>query len=217
MKRSIFLFKLQRFLSRLISPGIVSVLAVAILTFPTDAKAHHVTIFAWVEGDTVFTESNIGGGKRAKHAPVVVLDEQGNKLLEGETDENGEFSFKIPEKTALEIVLDAGPGHRASWHIPLEEIAAQQSAEAESASAASPSVSTAKQTVNRASSCLSAEELTAIVESAVDRRTKEIVSKLHRLEKKEASVTIKDVLGGIGYIIGLIGLGAYIQYRKKTK
>ncbi|MBF0288222.1 MAG: hypothetical protein HQM14_10420 [SAR324 cluster bacterium] len=28
---------------------------------------------------------------------------------------------------------------------------------------------------------------------------------------------IKDILGGIGYIVGLMGLGAYLHYRKKLK
>jgi len=46
------------------------------------AWAHKVTIFAWVEGDTVYTQSKFSGGRKAKGATVVVYDKEGNQLLE---------------------------------------------------------------------------------------------------------------------------------------
>jgi hypothetical protein len=63
--------------------------------------AHRVNLFAWVEGDTVHVESKFSGGKKV--------------------DENGEFSFKVPEKTDLKIILIAGRGHRAEWTIAASE------------------------------------------------------------------------------------------------
>ena len=85
-------------------------------------RAHKVMIFAWVEGDTIFTESKFSGGKRVRKGDVTVYGLKGNRLLKGKTDEQGRFSFKIPEKTALKIVLLAGMGHRAEWTVPLHEI-----------------------------------------------------------------------------------------------
>jgi nickel transport protein len=38
------------------------------------------------------------------------------------TNENGEFSFKIPKKTDLKIVIDTGEGHRGEWTIAASEI-----------------------------------------------------------------------------------------------
>ena len=46
------------------------------------AHAHKVSIFAWVEQDTVYTISKFSGGKYVKHGKVSVFDEQKNKLLE---------------------------------------------------------------------------------------------------------------------------------------
>jgi len=86
------------------------------------AIAHRVTIFAWVEGDTVHTQSKFSGGRTVKGCMVVVCDSAGKQLLEGKTDENGEFSFKVPQKTALKVVLKASMGHLAEWTIPAEEI-----------------------------------------------------------------------------------------------
>ena len=86
------------------------------------ADAHRVNVFAWVEGDTVYVEAKFSGGKTVKAGKIIVTDPQGNELLEGTTNENGEFSFKVPKKTDLKIVLIAGAAHRAEWTIPRAEI-----------------------------------------------------------------------------------------------
>ena len=61
--------------------------------------AHRVNLFAWVEGDTVYVESKFSGGKKVKAGKIIVSDPQGTELLKGTTNENGEFSFKVPKKT----------------------------------------------------------------------------------------------------------------------
>jgi len=43
------------------------------------ASAHKVMIFAWVEGDTVHTESKFSDGKKVKKGDVIVYDLQGNR------------------------------------------------------------------------------------------------------------------------------------------
>jgi len=73
-------------------------LIILVILFDMPALAHKVSIFAWVEGDTVYTQSKFSKGKRVKNSSVIVFDSDGNKLLEGKTDDKGEFSFKIPKK-----------------------------------------------------------------------------------------------------------------------
>lgn len=86
------------------------------------ADAHRVNLFAWVEGDTVYVESKFSGGKKVSAGKIIVTDPQGTELLTGTTNENGEFSFKVPQKTDLKIALLAGTGHRAEWTIAVSEI-----------------------------------------------------------------------------------------------
>ena len=86
------------------------------------AEAHRVNLFAWVEGDTVYVESKFSGGKKVKAGKIIVTDPQGNELVKGTTNGQGEFSFKVPKKADLKIVLLAGPGHRAEWKIAASEI-----------------------------------------------------------------------------------------------
>ncbi len=84
--------------------------------------AHRINLFAWVEGDTVYVESKFSGGKGVKEGKIIVTDPEGNELLSGTTNENGAFSFRVPKKTELKIVLAAGTGHRAQWTIAAGEI-----------------------------------------------------------------------------------------------
>ncbi|MGD8961145.1 MAG: hypothetical protein PVF29_01575 [Desulfobacterales bacterium] len=85
-------------------------------------QAHRVNLFAWIEGDTVHVESKFSSGKHVKAGKITVSDAVGTELLTGTTDENGAFSFKLPKKTDLKIVVEAGTGHRAQWTIAAAEI-----------------------------------------------------------------------------------------------
>ena len=98
-------------------------LGVCILFFSVDiVQAHRVNLFAWVEGDTVYVESKFSGGRGVKAGKITVSDAAGPELLTGMTDENGAFSFKVPKKTDLKIVVEAGTGHRAEWTVAAGEI-----------------------------------------------------------------------------------------------
>ena len=170
------------------------------------ALAHKVMIFAWVEGDTVFTESKFSGGKKAINAPVVIFDKDGKKLLEGKTDNKGEFSFKIPKLTDLRIVLNAAMGHKAEWTVPESEIREAGNI-VEKKKVAEPSGPT---TVG-----LSKEEVKKIVEDSLDKKLRPIVRMITESKNNEPSLT--EIIGGIGYIFGLMGVALYFINRRKKR
>jgi nickel transport protein len=170
------------------------------------ALAHKVIIFAWVEGDTVFTESKFSGGKRAINAPIEIFDKDGKKLLEGKTDNKGEFSFKIPKVTDLRIVLNAAMGHKAEWTISESEIReANPAVEKESASEPSGPISVG----------LSKEEVQKIVEDSLDKKLRPIVRMM--TESKDTKPSFTEIIGGIGYIFGLMGVALYFKNRNKKR
>ena len=182
----------------------------------TPANAHKVTIFAWVDGDMVYTQSKFSGGKKAKNAVVEVYNASGKKLLEGKTDETGKFSFKIPSKEELKVVLIAGSGHRGAWTIPAEELQgtppvssisskSEQSERKESETVSVPAVS--------APHSLSESDVKRIVEDALEQKLKPFYNLLAESNTKGPAAS--DIFSGIGYILGLVGLGAYINYRRK--
>ena len=85
-------------------------------------EAHRINLFAWVEGDSIHVESKFSSGKNVKAGKIIVTDPQGNTLVKGITNAQGEYTFKVPKKTELKIIISTGTGHRAEWLIPASEI-----------------------------------------------------------------------------------------------
>jgi len=176
------------------------------------AMAHRVTIFAWVEGDRIFTESKFSGGKLVKEGEVIVYDLKGTQLFKGKTDDKGEFSFEIPKRTSLKIVLIAGMGHRGEWTIPVSEL--------EDVAGPQTEITTSQKTVpkkaeDQEETCdITLGDIRQIVEQALDKRLKPIMKIL--VESRENRPTFRDIVGGIGYILGLVGVAAYFNYRRKS-
>lgn len=89
---------------------------------PHSAFAHKVNVFAYVEGDTVYTESYFPDGRKVTDGVIKVYNTKGKMLLEGTTDKNGQFSFKIPTRDDLKIVLEASLGHRNTYTLSASEM-----------------------------------------------------------------------------------------------
>jgi nickel transport protein len=176
---------------------------ILVLSTAPPALAHKVTVFAWVEGDTVFTESKFSGGRTAVGAQVLVFDREGKQLLEGNTDDKGEFSFKIPKLTDLRIVLNAGTGHRGEWTVPESEIREAGYVLEEKKGAAEPSQAMAIG--------LSREEIRDLIDDSLDRKLRPIVRMMTESQSKGPS--IHEIVGGIGYILGLMGVAIYFKNR----
>lgn len=182
--------------------------------------AHKVIIFAWVEGDTVHTESKYPRGKKVKGGQVMVFDKQGQKLLEGKTDDQGLFSFTIPKRTDLKIVLNAGMGHRAEWTIAAQELLGQEAVKPSTTPAAtSQRGPTASEGSSKGSEqmqisrVLDAHEIQELVEQSLDEKLAPILRRLE--EDRDRGPSMTEVIGGIGYIFGLIGVAAYFSSRRK--
>lgn len=192
------------------------------------AFAHKVTVFAWAEGDTVYTESKFSGGKKAKGATVEVYDPDGRRCVTGKTDGQGKFSFKIPGPTTLKVVLMAGAGHKSTWTLPAAEIQAALAASANALPApekdAPPPVIPPDETVSAVKPETDAPatagggmtDIRSVVEAALDKKLMPITAKLDRLQDLQEKAGAVDILGGIGYILGLVGIAAYVNARKKS-
>lgn len=178
------------------------------------AQAHKVTVFAWTEGDRVFTESKFSGGKEVQSGKVEVFDSSGNLLLEGRTDDKGAFDFKTPAITDLKIVLTAGMGHQNSWLLSAAELG-----EGEPTPVATPEPAVLEtpreKVIPVAVPGLTAREIEAIVSRQLEQKIKPLVRMV--AASQERGPTPRDIFGGIGYIIGLVGLGAYVRYRKDSR
>jgi len=209
----------------------LSFILILLIVFSSDfAFAHRVVIFAWTEGDMVFTQSQFSGGKKVSNGDVQVFDNKNILLLKGKTDQNGDFSFKIPQITTLNIVLDAGMGHQGKWKLSEKEIKSSMGMGDQKPMSKQDGTRTdkAETSQNKPSASLTAgknnekpdsavllneKQLEQVIEKALDKKIHPITQMLAQMQDKGPSVN--DIFGGIGYILGLMGVAAYFLSRKK--
>ena len=180
------------------------------LLWRSAALAHKVYIYAWYDGDMVNTESYFGSKKKVKDGLIRVYDASGNKLLEGRTNDQGEFSFKPPQKTDLQIVAEAGMGHKGEFLLKAEEIGdvpASETSQLKSEGAKAPDLVPSPQ-------ARTDMEIKAIVEQALDSRLKPVLRELAKI-REDKGPGLTEIIGGIGYIFGLMGLVMYIKARNR--
>jgi nickel transport protein len=170
--------------------------------------AHKVNVFAWAEGDTIFVEGFYPGGKKSQNSLVEVFNPAGTKLLEGRTNNKGEFSFKVPEKTDLRIVLTDSTGHKDDFIVY---------ANSPGGAGSLPSSVVAKKHSHSVEESVSVSadihQLETIIDEALDRKLDPVIKLIRDTRKQGPSVT--EIIGGIGYIMGLFGLVMYFKIRKK--
>lgn len=175
--------------------------------------AHKVNVFVFVEGKQVFVEGYFTDGKKPKSAKVTVEDSSKSVVVEGETDGDGGFVFDIPKRDDLLITLYAGQGHKAQYLLPKADLEGVVEVSTEKTSTQINSAASLE-VAGSAGAGISAAELEAAVQSAVSKAIRPLARSLHEAQEK---ASFSDLIGGIGFIVGLFGVYMYFQSRKTVK
>ena len=190
----------------------ILVLLSALLTAAI-AQAHRATLFAWVEGDRVLAEARFSGKRPAIGSDIAVIDAASNNiLLTAKTDGQGKASFALPDgidSQGLRLELDAGPGHAARWVLTAKELGLTWAEPQPEATSPSPSSLPATATVDP-------QKLEKTVRRVVDTALDEKLAPITRLlaEQAHAGPSLTEILGGLGWLAGLVGVAAYVQSRR---
>lgn len=184
------------------------------------ALAHKVVAGAFASGDRIEGEIGFSDGSMAANALIEVLAEDGRKLGEVRTAEDGTFVYTPTEKTPIVFRADLGAGHVAEVHLSVDELPARL--RAGSSVGAPPAVATpssaavvaegpaeAPATASATASALEAQRtlLAELVRNEVRPLRREIIA----LKEKN---DLQSILGGIGYIFGLFGLWFFFAARR---
>ena len=179
----------------------LSLLLACLFFLPLQAQAHKIHVFAWVSGDTVTVESNFSGNRPLMNGNVTVKNNKsGTVLLQGIGDEKGIFTFSVParareEATDLLIVVSGSEGHQSEWLIPAKDYLSDNT---------SLSAPVKPAGLNNA-------ELKQMLEELLDQKLAPIKRSL--AENKQDKPGFRDIMGGIGYLLGLAGLVAWLKNR----
>lgn len=182
------------------------------------AYAHKVNVFAYVEGDQVYVQGYFSDGIKAKNSEVTVSASDGRQLAHGQTNEEGAFTFPIQgQQHALHIVLNAGLGHQATYDIPADEMTDTPAVPEPASMAATGDPALPVAATAGGSETGAAPGQTQLTEAAVRKAVAEGVLPLAReISELKERRGFSDIVGGIGFIVGILGVFAYLKARQAT-
>lgn len=203
-----------------------------LLVWSDAALAHRVNIFAWLEGGNVRVECSFRRDSPVRNGTIVVFDAQtGAELLQGRTAQDGSFAFPVPEAArqghGLRIRILAGEGHQNEWLMDAVEFSSLRPAGEGTAASSAPAAAVAEAVapapaadavpavtagVPATAPALSRADVEHIVDAALERHLAPLRRDL--AAGSEAGPGLRDIVGGLGWIMGLVGAGLYFSRRR---
>jgi len=185
-----------------------SILCLAFLAGTPAALAHRLNVFALLEGNYVNGEAYFNDGSPAKSSKVLIKNREGDVLAEGKTDENGRFNLKLPQLPveAVTVVVEGGVGHRGETTLE-------------------PPMGSKKFTATQVESkafekspvqSIPSEAIEEIIKNAVKEEMESIRSELIKMNMELSKPKVTEILGGIGYIVGLFGAALWVKGKNKN-
>lgn len=185
--------------------------------FFSHAWAHKVVAGAYASGNRIEGEIGFSNGEMAKNVLVEVFAEDGKRLGETHTNDEGVFLFTPTQPVVHVFRADLGAGHVAEVRLGIDEL---------------PSGLAAKSATTKAdggegkpvASVNTAADPRSIDAPALTAAQREIVSEVVRAEIRplrreiiayKEKNDLQAILGGIGYIVGLFGLWFYLAARRQ--
>lgn len=176
------------------------------------AHGHRVNIFAWLEGGQVVVQCGFSSKTPVRQGEITVFAHAGNQpLLEGRTDDAGMFRFATPTEAkthGLRIRVRAGEGHQNQWIMEAGEFA---DAAPEPAPAPTAAPENTPRLPESGGQQITAEEIARIVNVALDSKLAPVKRELAAL--RESPPGLKEIVGGVGWLVGLAGIGLYFRGR----
>ncbi len=170
--------------------------------------AHKITLFGYVDQGMVKTEAKFSGGRAARHCQMSMANPS-HVVVVGRTNDQGMLDFPVPEeKEGFELIVDCGDGHRGTWRIEADEL-----------SGGAPLAYT------QGSHTVHAAPENVLLQDSVTLRMilrEELATELEPIKRqlaklKQNTVSLADIMGGLGYFLGLAGLVSYMRFRRAEK
>jgi nickel transport protein len=178
------------------------------------SHAHRLRVYAYSSGREIVVTASFGHNRPAEKSKVTATSNNGTFLFQGRTDIRGLLRFPRPElapNDKLVITVNGGPGHQGSWILTPEDLGTQHPLVSQEIKQPRPLESD-----NSAKSTFASEErqdLEKLVSEAVAREIEPL--KVMMVRQMDTGPSLQNIIGGIGWLIGLGGLLAAWTSRKK--
>lgn len=188
----------------------VPVLALAVLaSWTTPALAHNVQMFATVNGTTIEGRAYTSDLSPVADADVALFAAGGQLLRQTTTDADGQYTFTVEDPGDYQLVLSAPGGHRAEFRIGKAEFSADVPT---SSQREVPPAAPAVESHDGRSARKPSEAPSSAGESLgrqIDDLRRQVVELRRQIDSYEHKTRWHDVLGGVGYILGIVGVAFY--------
>lgn len=210
-------------------------LAAVLMLFSLPALAHKLNVFATAEGPLLRGYAYFSGNSRAVEAHLTITIADGEVVFEGKTAADGSFHYQARHPQDHIIAIDSGDGHVARFTVPADELPLSF---AENGSPSAPSLplppappaTAPPEAAEPASGAVPATDVASppsfqensLPEAVWDARMERAIARQIRplreqIEAYQEKIWWHDVLGGLGYIIGLSSLAlAVARQRSRT-
>lgn len=176
----------------------------ALCCAPAPALAHKVIAGVFESGDAIEGEIGFSNGDMASGAEVIVNGPDGVELGRIVTDADGFFIYTPNAPVAHTFFANLGAGHVAEVTMPAAEVARIMGVEAEP--------DTAPTNAPAQTAAVLSDEQQQVIARAVRDELRPLRREIAAYREQN---DLQTVLGGIGYIVGLFGLGFYFAARRK--
>lgn len=205
-------------------------LVLAILAGP--AQAHKLHVFAAVDGKVIRGETYFRGGGPAARLPVKALGPAGQVLGQTTSDDQGKFALPACFRCEHRVVVDAGDGHTAEYRIAEQEFPdglPPLGAAGSPAGGLAPSLPGTPpaeppplaQPKGRQPGPGEVQHgppspgPIADLSASIDALRTQVLDLRQEFDKFRQEIRVRDVLGGIGYILGVMGAVLYVVHRRR--
>ena len=185
------------------------------------ALAHRLVVSAFAEGRSIRGSAYLSGGTRLKGATVRVLDGEGRELGRTETDPQGGFSYTAQTRRDHVLVVQTGAGHRATCTVKASELPRSLPSPGDRAGKGAEGGDHPDREGDEeggeksaADSAPSRADIQKMVREAVGRQIRPLRRDVQRYRSE---VRFTDIVGGIGYIFGVMGLILYLKSKGRCE
>lgn len=180
-------------------------LVVLVVSLSTQvAFAHKTSVFAHAHGKQIHGEVTADGDTPMAGAKITAYGPSGETLAETVADAEGQFTLTVTQRCDWKIVATGG-GHHASYTVPVDELPADL-----------PTASDASHGHPHDDGHPHAGEPGEPIEDNAELR-RQVTALRNDIRGLQEKLRWQDIIGGIGYILGLMGVAFYFLGTRRVE
>lgn len=184
--------------------------AALVLAAAGPASAHRLKVFASAIGTSIEGEAYFVGSGPAAGVDVTLRDGADKLLQSGKTGPDGKFALPASGTGDIVVTVDAEDGHVARFTVAGSELDPAPASPPAAAPVPVPAPDGSAPTV----AAVVPPVPMADIEIAVARKIAPLAAQIDALQ---SALRIQDIVGGIGYIVGIFGLAAFVKSRRAAR